>query len=144
MEEVIVRYFHFMGIFLVVAALFAEHMLIKAEMTPQELRKVAIIDAVYSISAIVVLGAGLLLWFWVGKPAGFYTANPLFHVKVTLFVLLGGLSLYPTVFFIRQRNAVANKIIPKAIIHLVRVELLLLFVIPLLAVMMARGYGIPG
>lgn len=142
-EEVIVRYLHFMGIIVLAATIFAEHLLIKAEMSSVEIRKIAIIDAVFGFAAIVVLIAGLSLWLWIGKPAAFYAGNVLFHIKITAFMVLGLLSLYPTMFFVRHRKTTAASIvIPKVIIHLIRAELALLLVIPLLAVLMARGYGL--
>jgi len=143
MTEVIVRYLHFIGIILLAATIFAEHLLIKAEMTAVEIRKMAIIDAIYGFAAIVVLVAGLSLWLWVGKPAAFYTANVLFHIKISAFVVLGLLSIYPTVFFVRHRKTTAvSVVVPKIIVQLIRAELALLAVIPLLAVLMARGYGL--
>jgi uncharacterized membrane protein len=49
--------------------------------------------------------AGGLLWFTVGKDASFYSSNPIFHIKVTLFFIAGGLSIYPTLFFCSSSQA---------------------------------------
>jgi len=143
MEELIVRYIHFVGIMLLTATLVAEHLLITSEMSIQQLKRVAIIDTIYGISAMVVLAAGLLLWFSVGKPAEFYTKNGLFHAKITLFIVIALLSIYPTVFFLKQKKSAQSTItIPKSILMVIRTELLLLLMMPLLAVFMARGYGL--
>ncbi len=143
MEESLVRSFHFIGIFGLFAALVSEHLLIKPEMSKVEMKKLAVVDAIYGISAIIILVAGLLLWFVVGKPAEFYSQNPVFHVKLTLFVLIAALSIYPTVFFIKNRNSQASVIkVPGKIITLVRVQLLLVLAIPFLAAAMARGIGL--
>ncbi|MBD8512206.1 DUF2214 family protein [Photobacterium sp. WH77] len=143
MFEIVIRYFHFIGIFALFSVLVVEHMLIKRRLTAEEMHRLARLDAVYGISAVVVLLAGLAMWFLVGKPADFYTANPVFHAKVTLFLIVAALSVFPTVFFYRHRRTTRETIpVPPAIVILIRLELLLLLVIPLLAVLMARGVGL--
>ncbi|MGB7997023.1 MAG: DUF2214 family protein [Photobacterium halotolerans] len=143
MFEIVIRYFHFIGIFALFSVLVVEHMLIKRRLTAEEMHRLARLDAVYGISAVVVLLAGLALWFLVGKPADFYTANPVFHAKVTLFLIVAALSVFPTVFFYRHRRTTRETIpVPPVIVILIRLELLLLLVIPLLAVLMARGVGL--
>jgi putative membrane protein len=110
---------------------------------PEDLQRLAKIDRLYGISALVVLIAGLLLWFMVGKDASFYTKNPIFHVKVTLFVVVGILSIFPTLFFAKQaKSSAASTTVPRKIVMFIRIELLLLLVIPLLAVLMANGVGL--
>ena len=142
MDEIIIRYLHFVGIFSIASALFAEHILVKKEMSGPEIKKLAKIDLFYGIAAIVVLIVGLILWFWVGKPAVVYTKNFLFHIKLTLFLILGILSVYPSIFFIKNRKKKDTRIIvPKSVLLLIRIELFILFLIPLLAVLMSKGYG---
>jgi putative membrane protein len=143
MQETLVRSLHFIGIFGLFAALVSEHLLIKPEMSKTEMKKLAVMDAIYGVSAITILVAGLLLWFVVGKPAEFYSQNPVFHVKLTLFVLIAVLSIYPTVFFIKNRNPqMAITKVPSKIIILIRIQLLLVLLIPFLATTMARGIGL--
>ncbi|MFZ6009249.1 MAG: DUF2214 family protein [Bacteroidota bacterium] len=145
--EIFIRYIHFISIFTIVGTLASEHLLLKKEMTRAEIGKLARIDAVYGIAAVVLLLAGLTLWFGgIGKPAVYYTKNWIFHTKITLFLTVGLLSIYPTVFFIKNRkgNPAEIVIIPKSVFWMLRFELLLLFVIPLLAGLMARGVGFFG
>jgi putative membrane protein len=142
MDEIIIRYLHFIGIFVIASSLFAEHMLLKKEMAVSEIKKLAKIDLFYVIAMIVVLLAGLSLWFWVGKPAVIYTRNFLFHIKLTLFVLMALLSIYPMVFFMKNKKKEETQIkIPKSIFLIIQIELLILFIIPFLAVLMSRGIG---
>jgi putative membrane protein len=145
MSYVIVKYLHFIGILVLASSLMVEHVQLKADMSAEALKKVALIDLIYGISAGVILVTGLLLAFAVGKPSAFYMTNPVFHAKVTLFVLIGLLSIHPTLFLLRHRNSTAASIsVPKSIIMVIRLEILLLLIIPLLAVLMARGIGISG
>ncbi|MDB5119790.1 MAG: hypothetical protein JWN56_1008 [Sphingobacteriales bacterium] len=145
--EIFLRYLHFISIFIVFSSLVAEHLLLKKTLTRKEIGRVARIDAVYGIAALTILGAGLTLWFGgVGKPAEFYTHNWIFQTKITLFILVGLLSIYPTVFFIKQQKGRPEEAveIPKPVFLCLRLELLLLIIIPLLAALMAKGVGYPG
>ncbi|WP_417316918.1 DUF2214 family protein [Emcibacter sp.] len=144
MEDVFIRYFHFLGILGIAATLVAEHLLLKSEMTVTEMRRIALIDGLYGLSAVTVLVAGLALWFVVGIP-DYYAANWIFHLKIGVFVVLGILSLGPTFFFLKNRKQTGGMIaVPPKMIKIIRIELTLLAVMPLLAVLMARGYGMMG
>lgn len=142
--EILVKYVHYLCIFAIVGSLVSEHLLLKDKMSRDELKRIARIDGVYGIAAILLLAAGLTLWFGVGKPAEIYSKNWIFHFKVTLFVVLGLLSIYPTIFFLKHqkgddRNTLVE--VPSQIKWLLRMELLILFSMPLLATLMARGIG---
>ncbi len=142
--EIIIKYIHFITIFAIVGSLVSEHLLLKDNMTRAEIQRLSIIDGVYGLSTIVLLGAGLALWFWVGKPAEFYSKNWIFHLKLTMFAALGLLSIYPTIFFLKNRkgeNTEELVAIPNTIKWMLRLELLLLFLMPLFATLMARGIG---
>lgn len=143
--ESLVRYAHFIGIFAIVGSLTVEHLLLKPQMTRAEIQRMSIIDAIYGIGALLAIGAGLTLWFGgVGKPAVLYSKNFVFHTKITLVVIMAILSAFPTAFFIKNRKGASPEElvdIPKRIIMLIRIQLFLLLLIPLLATLMARGVG---
>lgn len=142
--ESLVRYAHFLGIFAIVGALTMEHLLVKPQMTRAEIRRLSIIDAIYGIGALIAIVAGLTLWFGVGKPATFYSKNFVFHTKVTLVVIMAALSVYPTIFFMKNRKGASPEElvdIPGRIKMLLRIQLFILILIPLLATLMARGVG---
>ena len=143
MHEVLVRYIHFLGIIILSMTLVSEHILLSVDTSAKKFKRLAVVDAVLGVSALVVLTAGLLLWFVVGKPSEFYSHNWTFHAKLTLFGLIALLSIYPTIFFIKNRNkSIEQVVIPKALIMVIRLELTLLFIIPLLAALMAHGFGL--
>src|SRR5690348_11513442 len=99
--ELFLRYMHFISIFAIVGSLTTEHMLLKKELKRSEIDRLAKIDMVYGIAALVLLMAGLTLWLsGVGKPSIYYTKNWIFHTKLTFFLIVGLLSIYPTIFFI--------------------------------------------
>jgi putative membrane protein len=141
---ILARYLHFIAVFAIVGALVAEQFLISKSMTRKEIKRIAVIDGLYGLGAVLVLIAGFTLWFWVGKPADFYTKNWIFHTKLTLFVVLALLSIYPTIFFLKNRKGVDLQTeikVPATVIICLRLELLLLFIIPILASYMSLGIG---
>lgn len=145
--EILLRYVHFISIFAIVGALVSEHLLLKKSLTRSEVGRLAKIDGVYGLAVLILLAVGMTLWLGAyGKPTEFYSNNPLFHTKLTLFIIIGILSIYPTVFFIKNKNGDQgeNIKVPNIIFWMVRLELLLLFVIPILAGLMAKGIGIMG
>ena len=144
MLEITLRYLHFLSILTIAATVLSEYLLLKPVMTRKEIARLSKIDAFYGLAAIVLLGAGLTLWFGgISKPTFFYSKNWIFHLKISLYVLIGLLSIYPTIFFIKNRKGNADEIvsIPSRIFWMIRLELLLLFIIPILAGLMAKGVG---
>lgn len=144
-SDILVRYVHFISIILLLAAVLGQYFLLRRQMTRRAIVRVQRLDVVYALSVIGVLATGFAQWFLVGKPAAFYSANPIFHTKVTLFLLVGLISIWPSIFLGKQRKGEETDLveIPKSLIWCVRIELLLLFLMPLLAVLMAKGFGIP-
>ena len=144
---IFLRYIHFISIFVIVSSLVAEHLLLKKDLNRAEIGRLANIDMVYGIAAVTLVAVGLTLWFGgYGKPSVYYTKNWVFHTKITCFIVVGLLSIYPTVFFIKNRKGDATQSvqIPNIIFWMLRIELLLLFIMPLLAGLMAHGVGFFG
>lgn len=141
--EIVIRYFHFIGIMCLTALLIARVLLAQPQVPSERLRLLSYIDGAYGISAVIVLLTGLSLWLWLGKPEAFYYINWVFHLKFSIFIVIALLSIYPTLFFIQNRRSQATVVaIPPAVLILMRIELALLLPIPLLAILMARGIGI--
>ncbi len=146
MSLVLTNYAHFLGLAGLFAALAVELALFAPRVDGAAARRLARVDALYGLSALVALGTGLLKLFAGSKPAAYFGVNPLFHVKMTLFVVVLLLAVYPAVHFFKRRRTPPGQeaVYPRAIGVLLRVELALLLVMPLLAVLMARGYGYGG
>jgi putative membrane protein len=145
--ELILRYLHFISIFTIVGTLVSEHVLLRKSLSRAELAKLSRIDAVYGLAALTLLTVGLTLWLGsFGKPAVYYSKNWIFHTKISLFALIGLLSIYPTIFFIKNRKGDPDEIVavPKSVFWMLRLELVILLIIPLLAGLMSRGVGFFG
>ena len=141
--DIIVKYIHFLGIFGVFGSIFYEFKSVKPSLKREQIQQLAKIDGLYGICSIIVLLTGFTLWFWVGKPPEFYGSNWIFYSKIGLFSVIGIASIYPTFFFIKNRKGNEEDVVslPKIILNLIRLELLLILLMPLLATTMARGIG---
>lgn len=149
MTYILIKYLHFIGIFLVVGALFTEAWMIRHSMSRSQIKRLGNIDGIYGLASMITVAAGLILWLSdIGKPAEFYQDNGLIYLKLGIFTLVGLLSIYPTVFFVKQRQSKKNPDaeeqvkIPGIIKTFVIVELILVFTIPFWAAMMAQGIDI--
>ena len=142
LAEILTRYAHFIFILIMTSALIGEALLLKPVMTRSDLKTMAKLDAVYGLSAVLLVAAGLTLWLGVGKPAEYYTQNPVFHLKLTLAVVIGLISIYPTVFYLKKSrgNDLQEQIpVPTGIQKAVILQIALLALIPMLAILAARG-----
>ncbi|MEC8859117.1 MAG: DUF2214 family protein [Pseudomonadota bacterium] len=97
------------------------------------------------VALLAAITAGLTLWLMVGKPAEFYSNNPLFHAKLSLVALLILLTVWPAAFFWRQRRTLTpDKRIedtPGAITRLQKAAVAVVIVTPVLGWLVARGIG---
>ena len=147
----LVAYLHFLSIFALFALLSVEHVLFKTPLDLRRARSLVITDLAYGICAGLVLVTGIARVLWYGKGWQYYLHNGVFHAKVGLFVLVALLSILPTFVFLNWRHALKAGQTPQPsarqvalVTWSIRLELLLLLVMPLLAALMARGYGISG
>lgn len=146
-DYILFRYLHFFLLFVMVGCVFSQQFLLKKRMNLAEIKRIGITDSLYGFTALAVVAIGLVLWFKVGKGADFYTKNWVFHTKISLFIVVALLSIYPTVFYLKQRKKLTEDAfveVPKTVFLLVKLQLVLLLIIPLLAVLMANGVGFFG
>ena len=146
--ESILAYVHWLAIFTMVVFLASEAALCRVEwLNARVVERLAKVDMVYGMSAVLVLLTGIARTYWGVKGMGWYWSNPLLHVKVTLFVVIGLLSIKPTIVFLRWRKALrATGALPaeaevRSTRRIVMIQAHLLPVIPLAAVFLARGFG---
>jgi len=146
--EALLAYAHILSILMMVTFLASETALCRSEWMNEKLvERLARVDLLYGISALAVLATGLARTWWGLKGTAWYWGQPLLHAKVTLFVVIGAMSLVPTRRFLAWRRAVrAGGGLPapeqvRATRRLVMIEAHLVAVIPLLATFLARGMG---
>ncbi|MDP3135126.1 MAG: DUF2214 family protein [Burkholderiaceae bacterium] len=148
MLESLLAYAHLLAILTMVVFLSSEAALCRTQwLNAAVVERLGRVDLVYGIAAGAVLLTGLLRTWLGAKGADWYWTNPLLHLKLTLFVVVGLLSIKPTIMFVRWRRALrASGSLPtqdevKLARRLVMVQAHLLALIPLAAVFLARGYG---
>ena len=139
----IARYLHFIAIFGVIATLIIKNTAIKNLISEEDAINLAKVNLFFNLSLILTCIGGLVLWFWVGRPSNFYTQNPLFMTKLILFTLIFLLSLFTSNFFRKHREPKKETIeAPKLIVLLLRLQLIILAIIPLIAFLITRGVGL--
>ena len=85
------------------------------------------------------------MWFndSIAKSADYYSQNWIFLTKIGLFSIVGILSIFPSLFLNKQKKGNPDETVqvPKQMVWYIRIELLLLFLMPLFATLMAKGIG---
>jgi len=139
-------FLHHLCAFTLVSALAIEFTLIRQELTIASARRLLLTDMVYGIAAGALLVIGLLRVFFFEKGAAYYFHSHAFLTKLALFIIVGLLSIIPTMEFLSWRGAIkagqaplveANK--RKRVTTVVHAELAAIVVILLCAAIMARG-----
>ncbi len=148
MTDALVAYVHYLGIMILMAVLVTEHALLGGNIDLRRARQMTTMDLIYGGVAAAVLLSGIIRMLYLGKGSAFYFGNPLFHVKLTLFVLLALLSVYPSVQIAGWRMGLKQGHAPPALPKrfgvmrwIIRIELTALALMALLAVLMGRGFG---
>jgi putative membrane protein len=145
--EPLIAYLHYLSIIVLGAFLTAELVLCGPPLGPEQVRQLPRLDIVFFAAALLALATGLLRLFVYGKGIGFYLPSPAFIAKMVLYVTIALISIIPTRRFIGWRRALdaggpppdAAAVAPvRRLLHL---ELALLALMPLAAVLMARGIG---
>ena len=137
-------YLHLIAAMVFAGALTIKNFAIGRLISQQDANNLAWLSTLSFLSGLVIAGCGTALWFWTGKPAAFYNENPVFHVKIGVFLVLLSCLSYAAVFFNRHRKTNATEItVPVTIRLSLRCAMLCLVLIPILAWAMAKGLGLP-
>lgn len=141
---------HLLAVLGFIAGLLVILMATTANLSHQDLRAINRVYILAGLALAVAALAGSLLWLAVGKPAEFYSNNPVFHAKLGLFALLVALFVYTGTRFRQLQNraqasASSNDetevVVSDALRRMQKICIPLIIVIPALAWMMARGIG---
>ena len=97
-------YIHLLFIVVIFCCLITELTFIKDKISYATVKKLSKIDGIYGLAAIIVVATGLLNWMKFGKGYEYYANNSLFIIKFSLFIVVGLLSLYPTILFAKIKK----------------------------------------
>jgi len=141
-------YLHYIAIFMLFAFLTVQLVFIREPLDERLVRRLGRIDIAYFVTAIAVLVTGFLRATLGAKGADFYFNSWPIYVKLGLFLAVGIISVKPTLTFIRWRRFFEKDAAWKepgdeqaSIRRLIMIEVHLAALIPVFAVIMARGLG---
>ena len=147
-SDALLAYFHFATMIGMASMLAAEFAALAHRESPAHLRRIRRLDGFYGLFALLTLASGIGRLLWGAKGSAFYLANPVFHLKISLVVLVGLISIYPTIHYFKwaeSANTDAGFAPPAAVLVRIRsliiTQLVVLASIPLAATLMARGIG---
>ncbi len=146
--EAILAYLHIAAILMVTVFLTSQAALLRMEwLNEAVVHRLTRVDAIYAGAALALLATGLARTWWGLKGAAWYWHQPLLHLKLTLYVVIGLMSIVPTLRYRRWRRALlAGQGLPseaevRSTRKLVMWEAHLMVLVPIAAVCLARGIG---
>jgi len=145
--EALVAYAHYAAMILIALFLVLEYLNCTPGISAQRIAFLARIDIFYMLAAILAFGTGIARLVWFGKGPTFYLHNPVLYIKLALFIAVGLMSIPPTLQILRWKKGVGSGPDAPAPWQVLRVrryllvELALFALIPLMAVLLARGIG---
>ncbi|EHL21179.1 MULTISPECIES: DUF2214 family protein [unclassified Acidovorax] len=145
--EAILAALHLVAILTFVVFLSSQAALCRTEwMNAAVVERLVRLDVIYGAAALVMIGSGLARLFWGIKGVSWYVSQPLFHIKITIVVVMAILSIWPSIMFRRwRRNLQASGALPdelevKKVRRLVMIQSHVLPVVAVIAVFWARGW----
>jgi putative membrane protein len=149
MTDFLLASLHHLLVYALVAMLVTESVLLRGAIDRTVLRRLAGVDFGYGLCAVALIVVGICRIAFGIKAYDFYLHNPWFHAKIGTFLLVGLLSILPTVRFLRWRKALAANpaYLPDPaevgkMQRLLRFELILVAAIFVFAAAMARYGGL--
>ena len=139
---------HHIAVFTLVALFAAEFALLRPGLSGPRIKQLSGLDAAYGVMAGVVIVIGLLRVFFGSIEESYYWSNHAFWGKMLAFLVMGLLTIPPTLAIRRWLKASAGEadyVPPAAEItasrRYIHLQAGVLVLIPIFAAAMARGYG---
>jgi putative membrane protein len=139
---------HFLAMGIGVGLLMAEHWLCRRMPDRAQVKLLGQVDLGYQLALIGSLATGLARLLYYGQDPAYYLANRLFWLKIGIFALIVVVAVAPTLQYIRwnreARTAPAFAPLTREVERVrgsVAFGLGLWLILPLLGVLVARGYG---
>ncbi len=146
--DLILAIAHHFAVFSVFGLLLAEVVLLQPGLTADRIRQLGMIDSFYGAASVLVVIAGVSRVIWGAAGWEYYVTNWAFWAKMAAFILVGILSVPPTIAVLRWRKELAaNPAFSPDVAQVSRLrrffagELVAFAFIPAFAAAMARGYG---
>ena len=143
--EPVLAIFHYLMIFATVALLLGEFILLRLEASGPGLKLLGSVDLMYGVFALLVVTSGLLRVFFGDVPTEKWASNHAFWTKMGIFLVIGVLSVFPSLRYQGWRKAFAvDGALPdsasrKKASLFVHLQLGLFVFMPVMAVLMAEA-----
>lgn len=131
--------------------LLTEYWLCRRNIDRPQARLLGTVDLGYFLALIASLATGLARTLYFGQDPAYYADNRLFWLKISIFVAIGLMAIGPTLQYIRwNREARTAPTFTPLTREVERVRTSIAFglglwlILPLIAALIARGYGLPG
>ena len=148
MNTALMAFLHHLLAFTLVACVVYEFIAYRQDMSVEEARRIQRADLMYGISAGLLLIVGVLRVFYFEKGPAFYSQNPFFWLKMNTFLVVGLLSIDPTIRYLRWNKTLKENRAPeinekefKRTRIVLTLEVIGLAIILFAAAWMARGIG---
>lgn len=145
--EAVLAALHLVAILTFVVFLSSQAALCRIEwMNAAVVERLARLDVIYGVAAMVMIGSGLARLIWGIKGASWYLSQPMFHIKITIVVAMAILSIWPSIMFrrwrrnLRESGALPDAVEVKKVRRAVMIQSHVLPVVAVLAVFWARGW----
>jgi len=139
---------HLVTVGLAAGLLLSEYWLCRRNPDRLQARLLGMVDLGYLLALIASLATGLARVLNDDRGSAYYLANRLFWLKIAIVLIIGLIALFSTLQYIRwNREARSAPVFAPLARELERVrgsqalQLGLMLLVPLLAVLVARGYG---
>lgn len=144
----VMAFLHHLMAFTLVACVVYEFIAYRKGLSFEEARRIQRADLIYGISAAFLLIVGVLRVIYFEKGPAYYTNNPFFWLKMNAFLIVGLLSIDPTIRYLRWNKTLKAGNVPeitdrefKRTRVILTLEVIGLAVIMFAAALMARGIG---
>ncbi len=142
---------HLLSVGVAAGLLLTEYWLCRRILDRTQARLLGTVDLGYFLALIASLATGLARTLYFGQDPAYYADNRLFWLKITIFVAIGLMAIGPTLQYIRwNREARSAPTFTPLTREVDRVRASIAFglglwlILPLIAALVARGYGLPG
>jgi len=148
MTTAFMAFLHHLFAFTLVACVVYEFIAYRKGLGIEEARRIQRADLMYGISAGLLLVVGVLRVFYFEKGPAYYSHNSFFWLKMNAFLVVGLLSIDPTIRYLRWNKVLKENQAPeigdkefKRTRLLLSLEVIGIAIILFAAAMMARGIG---
>jgi putative membrane protein len=148
MLAAIFAFLHHVAAFTLASAVVAEFLMLRNEMSLRNARGILRVDLILGIAAATVLTVGVVRVLFFEKGTAYYLSSASFIAKISLFAVVGLLSMIPTREFLSWRIAIRQGQSPAVRPEKIRLarrvihwELAGLLLIIFCAALMAKGIG---